>query len=86
MGDSTPPTDARNEPIAEALRAVIASCDAEILARQLGLGSAAAAQMLRDDPSALTHLSARMADGCVGLSADEATSLARQILGGPDNA
>lgn len=85
-----PETSARSEENAvssqDALRDVLRLCEADRLARQLGLRSAAAANALRANEAALDHLAKRFAEGADGLSVDEAAHAARLLLGTSDQA
>ncbi|MEO0384975.1 MAG: hypothetical protein AAF234_15615 [Pseudomonadota bacterium] len=65
-----------------ALRDVLRTCDADRLARHLGLRSAAAAKALRANEAALDHLTMRLAEGCDGLSANEAAASAKALFTG----
>lgn len=67
--------------LTDALREVLRTCDADRLARHLGLRSAASADRLRANRAALSHLTTRLAEGCEGLDPQEAAASARALLG-----
>lgn len=89
MAESLPTNERVHEPLSEppsplqaALRDVLRTCDADRLARHLGLRSASAAEALRANEAALDHLTLRLAEGCDGLSANEAASSAKALFTG----
>ncbi|MEQ8656630.1 MAG: hypothetical protein RIC24_04880 [Hyphomicrobiales bacterium] len=77
-----PQSELQSAPLHAALREVLRLCDADRLARHLGLRSAAAAESLRANEAALDHLTLRLAEGCDGLSADEAASSTKALFKG----
>lgn len=90
MAESLPTNERVHEPLSErqsaslhaTLRDVLRTCDADRLARHLGLRSASAAEALRANEAALDHLTLRLAEGCDGLSANEAASSAKALFTG----
>ena len=66
---------------AAVLRDLLAASDPDRLARHLGLRSAAAAERLIGQDAACRRLAERMAEGCNGLTVDEATDLCLQLVG-----
>lgn len=90
MAESLPTNEHVHEALSEpqsaslhaALRDVLRTCDADRLARHLGLRSATAAEALRANEAALDHLTLRLAEGCDGLSADEAAASAKALFAG----
>lgn len=93
MAESLPTNEHVHRSLAEplsslhtALRDVLRTCDADRLARHLGLRSAIAAKALRANEAALDHLTMRLAEGCEGLSANEAASNAQAFFARRDMA
>lgn len=80
MPEKSAPTNDKAASKIALLRDVLRFCDADRLARQLGLRSAAAADALRSNEAALDHLAMRFAEGCDDLSAEEAASSAHRLL------
>ncbi|MGD1885802.1 MAG: hypothetical protein ACFB01_01480 [Cohaesibacteraceae bacterium] len=63
------------------LQDVLAKSDPDLLAKRLGLRSAAAAERLLAQEAACERLAERMAEGCEGLTVREAMALCRDLVG-----
>ena len=78
MRESSLPTDRTS--VESVVREVLRTCDANMLARRLGLRNAEAASALRANEAALSHLTIRLADECQGLDPDKARALAMALF------